>query len=783
MKRLIVFIFLSFMLPCVAMAAEFTVVALPDTQKYSDNYPSIYVEQTRWVVDNADEMKIRFVTHLGDIVDEGSDLLQWDNAYAAMKLLHSINMAYGTCVGNHDIRYPGSYYDPDGLNYLNSFDPSFYADKEWFGDASPSGLSNYQIINTDGQDFLFMHLLVETPARELAWAQTILNEHKDKPAWVSTHRYMYDWSFIGAGRCDQLSYTFSPSYRHDGIAANDFFDHFISANRQIFLVHCGHNYAEYDQVSTNQYGLDVFELLADYQADPNGGNGWLRYYNFDTEQNRIDAVTYSPALEKFRTDKDSQFSINVEFDRYKQSLPFIVFQQGVSGYEGMTDTWINQNAPEINYSADAIVRVDNDTVNSITGDYEGQGLFKFEDIFQEPIMESDPAPTRIPYGATIKSATMTLTLEDDVFVCAPDFYVYRITRDWCESATWQSLENGISVGSETESATLAVFPGKNQDTGYGRTFDITPAVQAWSDGEPNYGLLIVSENVKNCDDGIYIYSSIYDVSAVRPSLSVEFTYTAINEPPEVETLLSADKVTIYEGGEVDLSVAASDPGASDPLVFRIGGEDVGYATGKGAISHIVLFEDEGSYHFNAEVADDQTVVQAGSLTINVSNLPPRIVSMTREKTVDIGRRFSFEAQAIDPGAVDRITANWDLNQDGQYDDFEGFSGDLFFSQAGDYTLCVRVKDDDGGYSSGKAVIHVRDVPADGDFDSDGLSIDTNNHVFSDSDDEAAFSFCASGPGVSPQPPSPFTAENCISAFDADQDADVDMDDKNLLLGL
>jgi hypothetical protein len=193
MSRLITVIVVSLCAP-LAAAQDFSVVALPDTQNYSEQYPQIYDAQTAWCAANyaAPPWNIQFVTHLGDLVQHAQALWQWDNAAASMSLLDAAGVPYGTCVGNHDLLYPGDYYDPAGTNYLSKFDPSYYATQPWYRGSSPSGLSNYQVIAAGGREFLFLHLLLETPAQELAWAQGVLNAHRDKPTLVSTHRYMLD---------------------------------------------------------------------------------------------------------------------------------------------------------------------------------------------------------------------------------------------------------------------------------------------------------------------------------------------------------------------------------------------------------------------------------------------------------------------------------------------------------------------------------------------------------------------------------------------------------------
>src|ERR1043165_877327 len=83
--------------PCVAPAQtpapsptpadEFTIVALPDTQFYSSLNPQIFAAQTQWIANHVQDQNIKLVIGLGDIVDGGGDLTQWQNADAAVRLL------------------------------------------------------------------------------------------------------------------------------------------------------------------------------------------------------------------------------------------------------------------------------------------------------------------------------------------------------------------------------------------------------------------------------------------------------------------------------------------------------------------------------------------------------------------------------------------------------------------------------------------------------------------------------------------------------------------------
>jgi len=54
--------------PRVAAAEDFTVVVLPDTQFYSESFPTTFTAQTQWIMDNRDTLNIEYVAGVGDIV-------------------------------------------------------------------------------------------------------------------------------------------------------------------------------------------------------------------------------------------------------------------------------------------------------------------------------------------------------------------------------------------------------------------------------------------------------------------------------------------------------------------------------------------------------------------------------------------------------------------------------------------------------------------------------------------------------------------------------------------
>ena len=68
-------------------AAPFSVVLLPDTQNYAEKFPETYKAQTQWIADTARHDNIKFVIHLGDIVQHADNEAQWKVADEAHALL------------------------------------------------------------------------------------------------------------------------------------------------------------------------------------------------------------------------------------------------------------------------------------------------------------------------------------------------------------------------------------------------------------------------------------------------------------------------------------------------------------------------------------------------------------------------------------------------------------------------------------------------------------------------------------------------------------------------
>ena len=185
---------------------------------------------------------------------------------------------------------------------------------------------------------------------------------------------------------------------------------------------------------------------------------------------------------------------------------------------GISDTMLNKYSPNADYGNYGWLGVYNSGAGS-----NYQSLLQFDDMFGD-------GDNQIPLGSSISEATLRVYLYTGSG--ARQRALYRMTGDWNEDSTWNSMGGGVSVGSQTVGTADATFT----DTGSRGFFDIdvSASLQAWADGATNLGWVIIGTGTSY---GYSFYSSSdYSSSAYRPTLSVTYT-SPVTGTPEPGTLL------------------------------------------------------------------------------------------------------------------------------------------------------------------------------------------------------------------------------------------------------
>jgi hypothetical protein len=295
-------------------STSFTFVVIPDTQYYmaKPELSATFAAQTQWIVDSRDSLNIAFVSHVGDIVEHIDQVEQeWIDAGKYMAILDDNGIKNNVVAGNHDASAEGV-----ATMFDKYFPAGRYEKFDWYGGymgedasldpANRGNMNNYELFSAGGLDVIVLHLEPDIPDDVLAWAGRILKENPNRRAIISTHAFLTPAN-------DRPT---AAAFRSDGTAAEAVWEQLIKPNCNVFLVVNGHYPGEGRRTDTNACGDPVHQVLQDYQFRANGGDGWLRYFTFKPDENKIYVYTYSPTRKDgagdFETDADSQFTLDYD---------------------------------------------------------------------------------------------------------------------------------------------------------------------------------------------------------------------------------------------------------------------------------------------------------------------------------------------------------------------------------------------------------------------------------------------------------------------------------------
>jgi 3',5'-cyclic AMP phosphodiesterase CpdA len=299
--------------PLPFVEGSFTIVALPDTQKYCRLYPKHFYNQTQWIAANKEKYNIAFVAHLGDITDNNVPE-QWTVARKAMHTLDGV-VPYSLLPGNHDFGLNGKadsrssflteYFSVDGVKKQSTFGGLF--DEKRVD-------NSYHTFQAGDKNFLVLALEWGPRDEVVQWADEIVSKHPDHLAILTTHAYMfhdntrYDWRKYGKEQSwNPHSYPTAalPGGTNDG---QDLWDKLVSKHKNFFLTLNGHVLKDGQGrlTSAGSAKNDVHQVLTNYQNRTEGGQGLMRLIEFLPDGETVQMKTFSPSLDQFKTDEKGQ---------------------------------------------------------------------------------------------------------------------------------------------------------------------------------------------------------------------------------------------------------------------------------------------------------------------------------------------------------------------------------------------------------------------------------------------------------------------------------------------
>ncbi|MGM7669731.1 LamG-like jellyroll fold domain-containing protein [Microbacterium sp. A93] len=324
---------------------DFSIAHFTDTQylaegaaedAYSEEQQAVWAEAytsvADWIVANAEEKKIEYVAHTGDIMENWHTgtpradeeayreiaVEEFEFVSEAQKILDDSEIPNGVTPGNHDNR-SGADVGADNL-YNQYFGPERYEALEQtqgWKDANATFTpwkegdndNHYDLFTAGGLDFIAVYLGFDVTDEEIEWASGVLEEYSDRNAMIMTHAQRKP-----STNPDGRGATFS----HDGAKIDE---GLLQKHRNIFLALSGHEHGVDIEVrkDVGTQGNNVVELLADYQfytvsAEELGltgvdgrspqdmlqfGSSFFRMLQIDVDNAELAVDTYSPLLDDF----------------------------------------------------------------------------------------------------------------------------------------------------------------------------------------------------------------------------------------------------------------------------------------------------------------------------------------------------------------------------------------------------------------------------------------------------------------------------------------------------
>ncbi len=275
---------------------DYSLVWMSDTQYYSESYPHIYDKMTNWIAKEKEAMNIKYVFHTGDLVDKSYREYEWQNADKSMKVLDQADVPYGVLAGNHDVNHK----DEDYTKFGEYFGENRFKGKDYYGASYKNNRGHYDLISEKGNDFIMLYMGWGVNEEDMKWMNEVLAQYPERKAILNFHEYLL------------VSGTRSP-------IGDEIFKNVVMPNKNVIAVLSGHYHdAEtlVDTIDDNQDGKPdrkVYQMLADYQGGPEGGQGFMRLLQVNPVENKIYMKTYSPYLDKFNFYDPTEYPSKDEF--------------------------------------------------------------------------------------------------------------------------------------------------------------------------------------------------------------------------------------------------------------------------------------------------------------------------------------------------------------------------------------------------------------------------------------------------------------------------------------
>lgn len=277
---------------------NYNIVLIPDTQNTIEYRADVMDTAIDELIESADSLNIEAVVHLGDVVDDSIDAVQYNNAKDIFYQLPEAGVKFLIQPGNHDNWSDNGssywhYFGQDSEAYM-ALTSSYLTAKAWSG---------AMFVNAGSYTYMIISLANEggktswnPSSGELEWFESMLQQYPNCPTIVTRHDIQ---------NCSDTQ----PSAIQLSKEGQKLWD-IVKKYPQVFMMVGGHSHGSGVEILQNDQGQDVISILTDLQFSYNGGNGWFRYLEFDENADKIYYSIYSPYAASLNESEKSFFDVN-----------------------------------------------------------------------------------------------------------------------------------------------------------------------------------------------------------------------------------------------------------------------------------------------------------------------------------------------------------------------------------------------------------------------------------------------------------------------------------------
>ncbi|MGV8909829.1 MAG: metallophosphoesterase [Propionicimonas sp.] len=272
-----------------AVGAPFSFAVMPDTQQETTlaSNPK-FGNRTQWLVDHRTELNLKYVLHVGDVVNWGWLVpSQYGVATAAIQRLATAGIPYALTIGNHDTAavgwngkagssgYGGSAYayNPECKTRLSvaecrtrllvrktaTFNKAFpLAGIRNVGGAFEAGKVDniWTTFEASGTKWLVLTLELWPRANVVAWAAGVAASHPGHNVIVQTHSFL-----TGSGAIDQTKGGYGST------TSQYLYDQLIKKYPNVKMVFSGHTGTAIKRVDTGVHGNRIVSYLQTFHSN------------------------------------------------------------------------------------------------------------------------------------------------------------------------------------------------------------------------------------------------------------------------------------------------------------------------------------------------------------------------------------------------------------------------------------------------------------------------------------------------------------------------------------